>query len=191
MAHYTPLMVMILVTATLVLLIVFFQDNDVILAYSVVSLFLSIIVLLVLLSSGGDATSSKDFKVKLLLEVITCKPAVKGKEWRIITHIMIHYLLDNSLLNTPYYFYCEKKCSKFFESLVEQNRSSKYSSSSTSAAENTQSLASENEVSNGVATSHIFTSDPDLEAYFINAAELFKEAQFEYWRKQYPDADLP
>ena len=37
---------------------------------------------------------SWDFQVKLLLEIITHTPAVKGKEWRTISYNMNQYLFD-------------------------------------------------------------------------------------------------
>lgn len=64
-------------------------------------------------------------------------------------------------------------------------------SSPTNGAENTQSNTPAKEVSNEMVKPYIFSSDPVLEAYLIKAAEIDKEAEFEYWRKQYPEVDLP
>ncbi|CAI4037125.1 hypothetical protein SMKI_01G0840 [Saccharomyces mikatae IFO 1815] len=101
---------------------------------------------------------------------------------------MNQYLLDNTLWNTPYYFYSEKKCSKFFKGLVGLTRSSALFKSPTNGAENTQPNTPANEVSNEIARFYIYSPDPLLEAYFVEAAEVDQEAQREYRRKQYPNA---
>lgn len=88
-------------------------------------------------------------------------------------------------------FFCEHRCHEFFKSLIEQTRSNAHLSSPTNGAENTQSNTPAKEVSNEMVKPYIFSSDPVLEAYLIKAAEIDKEAEFEYWRKQYPEVDLP
>ena len=104
---------------------------------------------------------------------------------------MNQYLFDHGIWHTPYYFFCEHRCHEFFKSLIEQTRSNAHLSSPTNGAENTQSNTPAKEVSNEMVKPYIFSSDPVLEAYLIKAAEIDKEAEFEYWRKQYPEVDLP
>ncbi|CAI4244717.1 AKH_1a_G0000810.mRNA.1.CDS.1 [Saccharomyces cerevisiae] len=102
-AHCTPAMILSLVIGVLVLLIIFFNDNEACLAFSVAFLLIfSVILVLVLILRFGPQISDEDFKCKLLMEIITRKPAVKGKEWRTITYKMNQYLFDNDLWNTPY-----------------------------------------------------------------------------------------
>ncbi|EHN03451.1 YCR007C-like protein [Saccharomyces cerevisiae x Saccharomyces kudriavzevii VIN7] len=143
------------------------------------------------LGTFNDRVSDEEFEIKLLLEVITGKPAVKGKEWRIITYNMNQYLFDNELWNTPYYFYSDKSCYGFFRRLIKGKKPDANSSSSANDIKNTQSDAPATEPSNEVTKSYSFSADPILEAYYLKAAEAEKQAQREYWRKQYPDADIP
>ncbi|CAI4241826.1 BAP_1a_G0000750.mRNA.1.CDS.1 [Saccharomyces cerevisiae] len=73
-------------------------------------------------ASVGEFTipiQSLDFEINLLVEVIKRKPAVKGKEWRTITYNMNQYLFDHGLWNTPYYFYDDEDCHRYFLSLIE------------------------------------------------------------------------
>ncbi|CAI4244230.1 ADE_G0000770.mRNA.1.CDS.1 [Saccharomyces cerevisiae] len=175
MAHYKPIIFMTPITASLILSIVLFHDIPGILTFSVISLLLSIIILLISIGTFAAGTWDKDSKVKLLLEVIARKPAVGGKEWRIIARNMNQYLFDHGQWFTPYYFLCEHRCHEFFKSLIEQERSNTHTSPPTNGAENTPA----NKVSNDVEKSYMFSSDPVLEAYFVKAAEIDKEAQFD------------
>lgn len=110
-----------------------------------------------------------------MLEVITRKPEVEGKEWRIITHNMNQYLFDNGLWNTQSFFYCEEKCYKLFRSLVRGKDPNAYVNSSTDGAENIQSETPANEVSNGVAKLYGFNSDPILEASLLYQSSRSRE----------------
>nr|CAI6459058.1 CFF_HP1_G0000730.mRNA.1.CDS.1 [Saccharomyces cerevisiae] len=190
-ARCKPLMIMFLIPVCLVLLITFFHDIKGILVFLVISLILSIIILLIGITAFVSETLNKGSIIKLLVEVITRKPAVGGKEWRIIAYNMNQYLFDHGIWHTPYYFFCEHRCHEFFKSLIEQTRSNAHLSSPTNGAENTQSNTPAKEVSNEMVKPYIFSSDPVLEAYLIKAAEINREAEFEYWRKQYPEVDLP
>ncbi|CAI4239262.1 AHL_G0000860.mRNA.1.CDS.1 [Saccharomyces cerevisiae] len=186
-ARCKPLMIMFLIPVCLVLLITFFHDIKGILVFLLISLILSIIILLIGITAFVSETLNKGSIIKLLVEVITRKPAVGGKEWRIIAYNMNQYLFDHGIWHTPYYFFCEHRCHEFFKSLIEQTRSNAHLSSPTNGAENTQSNTPAKEVSNEMVKPYIFSSDPVLEAYLIKAAEIDKEAEFEYWRKQYPE----
>ncbi|CAI4238703.1 BMC_2a_G0000830.mRNA.1.CDS.1 [Saccharomyces cerevisiae] len=115
-AHCTPAMILSLVIGVLVLLIIFFNDNEACLAFSVAFLLIfSVILVLVLILRFGPQISDEDFKCKLLMEIITRKPTVKGKEWRTITYKMNQYLFDNDLWNTPYYFYRDEDWHRYFQ----------------------------------------------------------------------------
>lgn len=153
----------------------------------------------------GTHVSDRDFILKLLVEVITRKRA--GKEWKAIAYNMKQYLFDEGLWYTPYYFYRGRKCHYFFRNLIIKESAVTHSSSSTNEAENTQSAAPATETSNDAAEPRSIKPDPNLVAlctkYFskdtdpvlkrcmLKAAQVEEEAQLEYWRKQYPDADLP
>lgn len=124
---------------------------------------------------------------KLLLEVITRKPAVKGKEWRTITYNMNQYLFDNGLWDTPYYFYSENNCYRYFINLIE--RKHLYSQSDTTAI-GAQWDVLESETSEDAPKSYVSSSKSDLERCRFQAALLERQAQREYWRKHYPDAGI-
>ncbi|EHN03475.1 YCR007C-like protein [Saccharomyces cerevisiae x Saccharomyces kudriavzevii VIN7] len=193
MAHYKPTIVCFLVTVISILMIVVFHN---ILLCDIAFGLLNLSFFVYALIEFNDSVSDEEFKIKLLLEVITRKPAVKGKEWRIITYNMNQHLFDNGLWNTPYYFYCDQSCYGFFRHLIKGKNLGANSSSSANEVENTQSDAPATQPSNEVAKSYHFTfgpileADPILEAYCLKAAEAEKQAQCEYWRKQYPDADI-
>lgn len=191
MAHYRPIMFSFLALSVSILVIVIFHNVKVCDVVFGLSIFITSFILIFALIPFNEYISDEGFRIKLLLEVITHKPAVKGKEWKTITDNMNQYLLDNGLWNTRYYFYCDERCYKFFRFLVKGKNPDAYANSSTNDTENTQSDASANEASSEAAKCCSFNSDPILEAYFVKAAEVEKQAQREYWRKQYPDADIP
>ncbi|CAI4065286.1 hypothetical protein SUVZ_08G3620 [Saccharomyces uvarum] len=124
---------------------------------------------------------------KLLLEVITRKPAVKGEEWRTITCNMNQYLFDNELWDTPYYFHSENSCHRYFITLLEGKHL--YPQSDTTAID-AQWDVLESETSDDAAKSYTFSSKPDLERCRFQAASLERQAQREYWRKHYPDSGV-
>ena len=45
--------------------------------------------------------------------------------------------------------------------------------------------------SNGASESFRFGMDPTVEGYYIKAAEVQKQALREYWKKEYPDVEVP
>lgn len=49
--------------------------------------------------------SNETFRTKLLLEVITHRPSIAGKEWKTITYNMNQYLFKAGLWKTPYHFF--------------------------------------------------------------------------------------
>ncbi|CAI4054664.1 DUP/COS family protein SKDI_01G0860 [Saccharomyces kudriavzevii IFO 1802] len=137
----------------------------------------------------GTHVSDRDFILKLSVEVITRKPA--GKEWKAVAYNMNQYLFDEGLWYTPYYFYCGRKCRYFFRNIIIKESAGTHSSSSTNEAENTQSAAPATETSNGAAEPRSIEPVPILKRYMLKARQVEEEAQLEYWRKQYPDANLP
>ncbi|KAM3170909.1 ULP1-interacting protein 3 [Saccharomyces cerevisiae] len=82
-------------------------------------------------------------------------------------------------------------CHEFFTTLIKEVNSGSHSDSSSNSAEDTQSSVSAGKTSNGPNNFDSIRSDPILMAYVLKATQIEKEAQSEYWRKQYPDADLP
>ncbi|PTN15594.1 DUP240 family protein [Saccharomyces cerevisiae] len=83
------------------------------------------------------------------------------------------------------------ECHEFFTTLIKEVNSGSHSDSSSNSAEDTQSSVSAGKTSNGPNNFDSIRSDPILMAYVLKATQIEKEAQSEYWRKQYPDADLP
>lgn len=128
-----------------------------------------------------------NFNIKLLLEVITRKPAVKGEEWRTITCNMNRYLFENELWGTPYYFHSENNCYRYFITLLEGKHL--YPQSDPTAID-AQWDVLESETSDDAAKSYTFSFKPDLERCRFQAASLERQAQREYWRKHYPDSGV-
>ncbi|AJQ34989.1 BMC_2a_G0005820.mRNA.1.CDS.1 [Saccharomyces cerevisiae] len=191
MAHYKPMIFSFLALSVSILIVVIFHNVkacDVVFGFSI---FVTSILFLSTLIPFNVYISDEGFRIKLLLEVITHRPAVKGKEWRAITDNMNQYLLDNGLWSTRYYFYSTERCYKFFRFLVKEKPPGVNVNSSVKDATSTQIDAPANEASNEVIKCFSFSSDPIFEAYFVKAVEVEKQAQQEYWRKQYPDADIP
>lgn len=131
----------------------------------------------------NESIKDENFKIKLLLEVITRKPPVEGIEWRTITHNMNQYICDKGYWPTPYYFYCEHGCYNSFRDLIKAKNPDAHSNPSTGDGADTQFITDARDAPND--------GDPILEEYFIKAAEIQKQAVREYWKKQYPDADVP
>ncbi|KOH01397.1 DUP/COS family protein DI49_0065 [Saccharomyces eubayanus] len=189
MAHFKPFVWLFLVLAISILSVVYCHNN----------VFYNLIVLVVVpyfmclfaLIAFNQPISDESFKIKLLMEVITYKPAVKGREWRTITYNMNQYLFCNGLWTTPYYFYSEMTCYDFFRTLIKGRISGTPSDSSTSDAENTQPEVPAADAPDDAARSHIFSPDPIFEAYYLKAVEVEKEAQGKYWSSQYPNTDIP
>ncbi|AJO93988.1 Uip3p [Saccharomyces cerevisiae YJM693] len=189
-AHCTPVMFSSLVIGVLISIIILFHDNENCVVFSVVFLVIFFIIFVCVLGGiFGQPICDRDFKIKLLGETIARRPA--GREWRTVAYNMNQYLFDEGLWYTPYYFYCGRKCQYFFNNLVKIEGPNTHPSSPTNDEENTQPDASEIEVLNVVGRFFIHSPDPILEAYLIKAAEINREAEFEYWRKQYPEVDLP
>ncbi|CAI4049478.1 hypothetical protein SUVZ_13G1870 [Saccharomyces uvarum] len=162
--------------------------------YIVIFIFLFLFVifgLIVSLATFNESIEYENFQIKLLLEVITRKPPVEGIEWRAITYNMNQYLCDKRLWPTPYYFYCEHRCYKAFRDLIKGRKPDAQSASSTGDGANTQSNTDARDAPNDANKPFTFSADPILEEYFIKAAEIQKQAVREYWRKQYPDPDVP
>ncbi|CAI4244881.1 CCT_1a_G0000770.mRNA.1.CDS.1 [Saccharomyces cerevisiae] len=185
-AHCTPVMFSSLVIGVLISIIILFHDNENCVVFSVVFLVIFFIIFVCVLGGiFGQPICDRDFKIKLLGETIARRPA--GREWRTVAYNMNQYLFDEGLWYTPYYFYCGRKCQYFFNNLVKIEGPNTHPSSPTNDEENTQPDASEIEVLNVVGRFFIHSPDPILEAYLIKAAEINREAEFEYWRKQYPE----
>ncbi|CAI4054661.1 uncharacterized protein SKDI_01G0850 [Saccharomyces kudriavzevii IFO 1802] len=97
LAHYKPTMSLFMVLMILISLTVVFREN-----FTCLVIFLASIVLICCLSPVAlcpfeEQISEELYQIKLLLEVITRKPAVRGREWRTITYNMNQYLFDNGL----------------------------------------------------------------------------------------------
>ncbi|CAI4239873.1 CPI_1c_G0000790.mRNA.1.CDS.1 [Saccharomyces cerevisiae] len=190
MAHCKPIMVLLSVITTLGVLITLFHNNDACSIIFGISLFISSLVLLVVvLSTFADPITEQDFVIKLSVEVIARKPVEKA--WGTVAYNMNQYLFMEGLWHTPYYFYSGKKCHGFFTTLTKKVNSSSYSDFSSNSVEDTQSPVSAEKTTNGPNKFDSIRSDPILMTYISKAIEVEKEAQREYWRTQYPDADLP
>ncbi|CAI7035567.1 BBT_collapsed_G0000800.mRNA.1.CDS.1 [Saccharomyces cerevisiae] len=189
-AHCTSAMILSLVIGVLVLLIIFFNDNEACLAFSVAFLLIfSVILVLVLILRFGPQISDEDFKCKLLMEIITRKPTVKGKEWRTITYNMNRYIFDHGLWDTPYYFYRDEDCHRYFLSLIKGRTFKKQKESSASNVKDAQSNDETAGTPNEAAESSSFSAGPNFIKLLTKAAEIEQQFQKEYWRQEYPGVD--
>ncbi|CAI1998156.1 hypothetical protein SEUBUCD646_0F00410 [Saccharomyces eubayanus] len=190
MAHYTKVVICSMIPVVLILLSLPFHDPAV---YTIAFLLCGFDVLFLagaLSSFNNPLPSNRAFQTKLLLEAITCKPAVLSEEWRTIAYNMNQYLFDQGLWNTPYYFYCGRTCHRFLLKLLVGKSFDVLSLSSTSPIMEAQlevpTTGSSNE-ENGTFT---FSPGPDFRMCLYKAAVIEQQAQRDYWRKQYPNTGL-
>ncbi|CAI4037123.1 hypothetical protein SMKI_01G0820 [Saccharomyces mikatae IFO 1815] len=191
LAHFPPFILMLLVTTSLVSLLVFFHDSYRSTFFYVFSSLVSGFLLQgTLIVFCDESVRDHEFDTKLLVEVITRKPAVKGKEWRTITYKMNQYLFDRGHWFTPYFFYCDEKCYRYFLRLIEGVTPKRQETTSTdNAEEDIQSnipATTASDVSTGPVTS---SSVPVLQKLLFRAAEIEQQSQENYWRDRYPDID--
>ncbi|CAD6595144.1 BJ4_G0051650.mRNA.1.CDS.1 [Saccharomyces cerevisiae] len=143
-------------------------------------------------ASVGEFTKpirNQDFEINLLVEVIKRKPAVRGKEWRTITYNMNQYLFDHGLWNTPYRFYDEEDCHRYFLHLIEGKTFKKQGDPPTSNVTDAQSNDETAGTPNEAAESFTFHSGPNYQKYLSKAAEIEQQSQDNYWQGRHPDID--
>ncbi|CAI4670921.1 ADE_G0038370.mRNA.1.CDS.1 [Saccharomyces cerevisiae] len=125
--------------------------------------------------------NARDIKIKLLVEVITRKPAVKGKEWRTITYNVNQYIFYHGLWDTPSYYYRDEDCHRYFLKLIEGKNFKKQETSTRNVLNGKRN--------EGVET-FILHSKPNLQKCLSKAAETEQQSQNNYWREQYADIDV-
>ncbi|CAD6595223.1 AMH_1a_G0000750.mRNA.1.CDS.1 [Saccharomyces cerevisiae] len=179
--HYKPIMFFVLIIVSLILSIVFFHGNFVFVGIIILLIFLTCFILIVPVCLFRMRINARDFKIKLLVEVITRKPAVKGKEWRTITYNVNRYIFDHGLWNTPYYFYRDEDCHRYFLRLIEGKTFEKQEKSSTSNVTDGQR-------NKGVET-FTFHSKPSLQKCLSKAAEIEQQSQKDHWQEQCADIE--
>ncbi|CAI4238676.1 BAL_1a_G0000760.mRNA.1.CDS.1 [Saccharomyces cerevisiae] len=187
--HYKPVVITFLLNTCLVLLFLFFHDSVVSILFYVFSL---LFCLPMLGASVGEFTKpirNQDFEINLLVEVIKRKPAVRGKEWRTITYNMNQYLFDHGLWNTPYRFYDEEDCHRYFLHLIEGKTFKKQGDPPTSNVTDAQSNDETAGTPNEAAESFTFHSGPNYQKYLSKAAEIEQQSQDNYWQGRHPDID--
>ncbi|CAI4243905.1 CEI_1a_G0000640.mRNA.1.CDS.1 [Saccharomyces cerevisiae] len=166
MARYKLIVIVLLLNVCLVLLFLFFHDSVVSILFYVFSLLFS---LPMLGASVGEfimkPIQNQDFEINLLVEVIKRKPAVKGKEWRTITYNMNQYLFDHRLWNTPYCFYDDEDCHRYFLRLIEGKTFKKQGDPPTSNVTDAQSNDETAGTPNEAAESFTFHSGPNYQKY--------------------------
>lgn len=182
LASYKPTMSIFMVLMILISLTVVFREN-----FACFIIFLASIVLICCLSPVAfcpfeEQISEELYQIKLLLEVITRKPAVRGREWRTITYNMNQYLFDNGLWGTPYYFYSEKTFYHYFLDLVRYTTFKTQEESPSSSSTDAQP---------GEPVAATSTPVPLYTKCILKAVETEDQAQKNYWRKQYPIVDTP
>nr|CAE52445.1 hypothetical protein [Saccharomyces cerevisiae] len=130
----------------------------------------------------SEPIGDREFKVKLLMEIITRKPAVKGKEWRTITYKMNQYLFDHGQWHTPYYFYSDEDCYRYFLRLVEGVTPKKQTA--TSIGNSPVTAKPEDAIESASPSSRL-----NYQNFLLKAAEIERQAQENYWRRRHPNID--
>ncbi|CAI4242871.1 CCQ_1a_G0000790.mRNA.1.CDS.1 [Saccharomyces cerevisiae] len=156
-AHSKPIMIMFLASVILISLTNFR-------VYHLIPLLPSI------LCSSPQQINNKGFNTNLSSEVSTCKPSVK-EEWRIITYKMNEYLFDHEIWSTPYYFYCEEDCHRYFLNFIEGRTFEKPTSN---AEENVQETEA--------GESFTLNPGPDFQNCFSKTADIVEQSQVKYWQ---------
>ncbi|CAI4477805.1 CDG_1a_G0019600.mRNA.1.CDS.1 [Saccharomyces cerevisiae] len=151
-AHSKPIMIMFLASVILISLTNFR-------VYHLIPLLPSI------LCSSPQQINNKGFNTNLSSEVSTCKPSVK-EEWRIITYKMNEYLFDHEIWSTPYYFYCEEDCHRYFLNFIEGRTFEKPTSN---AEENVQETEA--------GESFTLNPGPDFQNCFSKTADIVEQSQ--------------
>lgn len=116
--------------------------------------------------------SHETFRTKLLLQVITHRPSIGGKQWKTITYNMNQYLFKAGLWKTRYHFFCEHQCYEFFKDLIK----GKYPDVQWDTA-NTQPFIS---VPENQAATHNSDVEPTVKWCLFKAAEIQAHAVREY-----------
>ncbi|CAI4240641.1 AMM_1a_G0000870.mRNA.1.CDS.1 [Saccharomyces cerevisiae] len=190
MARYKLIVIVLLLNVCLVLLFLFFHDGVLTILFYLLSL---LFCLPMLGASVGEfimkPIQNQDFEINLLVEVIKRKPAVKGKEWRTITYNMNQYLFDHRLWNTPYCFYDDEDCHRYFLRLIEGKTFKKQGDPPTSNVTDAQSNDETAGTPNEAAESFTFHSGPNYQKYLSKAAEIEQQSQDNYWQGRHPDID--
>ncbi|CAI4912970.1 CRE_collapsed_G0000780.mRNA.1.CDS.1 [Saccharomyces cerevisiae] len=181
--HNIVIMIMFSVNVCLALLFLFFPHKKVHFFY-VLSWVVSGFILLVSSIVFTKPINDQDFKINLLIEVIARKPAVKGKEWRTITYNMNQYLFDDDLWNTPYYFYRDKDCRRYFLRLLKGRTFKKQEESSTSNVTGIQSDEATTGTPMEATKSFTFSVGPNFTKLLTKAAEVEQQAQNNYWQER-------
>lgn len=189
MLHYKPIMVLGAVSVGSVLSIVFLHDNIACVVISAVLAGISLFALMILGDGYLKPVSRRDFSAELLVEVITRKPTVEGKEWKIITYKMNQYLFNHGQWHTPYYFYGDENCYRYFLSLIEGTTAKKQTPTSIGYSTGTQLNSSVTAESEDAIESVPPSPGLNYQNFLLKAAEIEQQAQENYWRRRHPNID--
>ncbi|CAI4244500.1 ADE_G0000810.mRNA.1.CDS.1 [Saccharomyces cerevisiae] len=189
MLRYKPIMVPGAVSVGSVLSIVFLHDNIACVVISAVLAGISLFALMIVGDGYLKPVNRRDFETELLLEVITRKPAVEGKEWKIITYKMNQYLFNHGQWHTPYYFYGDEDCYRYFLSLIEGITAKKQTPTSIGYSTGTQLNSSVTAESEDAIESVPPSPGQNYQNFLLKAAEIDQQAQENYWRRRHPNID--
>ncbi len=189
MLRYKPIMVPGAVSVGSVLSIVFLHDNIACVVISAVLAGISLFALMIVGDGYLKPVSRRDFETELLVEVITRKPAVEGKEWKIITYKMNQYLFNHGQWHTPYYFYGDEDCYRYFLSLIEGITAKKQTPTSIGYSTGTQLNSSVTAESEDAIESVPPSPGQNYQNFLLKAAEIDQQAQENYWRRRHPNID--
>lgn len=98
--HKAAVILLVLIV-TSILLLVFFYNTEFCVAFEILLFSFCFPGTCMVVIAFSEPIGDREFKVKLLMEIITRKPAVKGKEWRTITYNMNRYIFDHGLWILP------------------------------------------------------------------------------------------
>ncbi|KAF4000540.1 Pheromone-regulated membrane protein 8 [Saccharomyces cerevisiae] len=177
--HKAAVILLVLIV-TSILLLVFFYNTEFCVAFEILLFSFCFAGTCMVVIAFSEPIGDREFKVKLLMEIITRKPAVKGKEWRTITYNMNRYIFDHGLWDTPYYFYRDEDCHRYFLSLIKGKTFRKPEKLSSNVMDGQRNEG------NKTFTLH---SKPNLQKCLSKAAEIEQQSQDEYWRQEYPGVD--
>lgn len=177
--HKAAVILLVLIV-TSILLLVFFYNTEFCVAFEILLFSFCFAGTCMVVIAFSEPIGDREFKVKLLMEIITRKPAVKGKEWRTITYNMNRYIFDHGLWDTPYYFYRDEGCHRYFLSLIKGKTFRKPEKLSSNVMDGQRNEG------NKTFTLHC---KPNLQKCLSKAAEIEQQSQDEYWRQEYPGVD--
>lgn len=132
-------------------------------------------------------------KLKLLREIINYRPSLNFETWDIIAVNVNTFMFENSLWNTPYYFYDGKKCHKIFKEFA----IAPYIMKDSNSVGNTNVLNFQESNSNDDTTCRYLNvliqtniANFEIQNYLDDAIKVYSESVNKYWLQKIKELQI-